>query len=192
VSRNAAGTGPGNEQSGGPYGLSADGRYVLFGSAASDLVPNDANNQYDLFRRDLQTGSTVLVSVNGAGSASGNGHSLAASMSSDGQLIAFESLASDLVSGDVNGRRDTFVRDLATGTTTLMSTNPGGLPGNSDSFVCCIAANGARVVFSSRASDLTANDFNGTTDVFAVATPGLPFGNGFEDGTLTAWSAVAL
>jgi Tol biopolymer transport system component len=192
VSRNASGTGSGNDSSV-AGGLSADGRYVLFASDASDLVSNDGNGRTDLFRRDLQTGSTVLVSVDAAGTGSGNGRSGAGTMSADGLTVAFSSEASNLVAGDANGWNDVFVRDLATGTTLLMSANAVGAPANGAAVPALVAANGTRVAFDSWASDLVANDFNNLTDVFAAATgrtpATLPFADGFEPGDLTAWAS---
>ncbi|HZR81298.1 MAG TPA: hypothetical protein VFD92_09410 [Candidatus Binatia bacterium] len=89
--------------------LSANGRYVLFGSHASDLVANDAN---DAFVRDLRTGTTTLVSVNRTGRTTPHIYGLAAGMSDDGRVVAFKSNAADLVPNDTNGRPDAFVREL--------------------------------------------------------------------------------
>src|SRR5688572_11967585 len=55
--------------------VSANGRFVAFESSAFNLVPNDSNGSDDIFVRDLQNGTTTLVSVNRAGTGSGNGHS---------------------------------------------------------------------------------------------------------------------
>ena len=187
VSRNVGGTGPGNDGSF-SNGFSADGRYVLFGSFASDLVPNDVNGTRDVFRRDLETNTTTLVSVNAAGTGGGNGPSDGVELSSDGGLVTFQSEATDLVGGDGQGGRLLFMRDLETATTSLVSAAPGGT-------WCCLAASGVRVAFESLSPDLVANDFNGASDVFVADTgralPTLPFADGFELGTLSAWSAFA-
>ena len=193
VTRNSGGTGSANGYSY-PVALSADGRYVLFASFASDLVPNDLNGKEDVFRRDLQTNSTVLVSVNGAGTGSGNDSSSPSSMSSDGQLVGFYSLATDLVSMDSNGEADSFLRDVGAATTVVLNAYPGGASANGETFhYPLVAANGTRAVFDNDAPDLVANDFNVASDVFAVATgrplPTLPFADAFELGDLTAWSA---
>jgi Tol biopolymer transport system component len=109
--------------------ISADGRYVAFTSSASDLVSGDTNGFADVFVRDLQMGSTVRVSL-GSVSVEGNaasGYSFSGenplSISSDGHYVAFQSLASNLVTGDSNAVGDIFVRDLQTGTTTRVATN---------------------------------------------------------------------
>jgi WD40-like Beta Propeller Repeat len=120
VSINQAGTDSVNGGAG-LDGLSADGRFVGFVSDATDLVAtDDTNGEFDVFVRDLKTGTTTLVSVNRAGTDSGNGRSAAGfSFSADGRFVAFASEASDLVATDTNGQGDVFVRDLKTGTTTL-------------------------------------------------------------------------
>jgi Tol biopolymer transport system component len=175
VSANLTGTGSGNAASGffrpgigsiePPVWvptISADGRFVAFMSAASDLVTNDTNGTLDLFVRDLQTQTTTRVA--GAGSSN-----LSRSLSADGHFLVFVSGASDLVAGDNNGQSDIFVRDLQAGITSLISVNRTGTNGGNsfslESFG--ISADGRVVAFTSRASDLVANDTNGDVeDVF--------------------------
>ncbi|MCL5097687.1 MAG: hypothetical protein M1608_09195, partial [Candidatus Omnitrophica bacterium] len=106
--------------------LSANGRYVVFASEASDLVTNDTNNAGDIFIRDLENGQTTLVSVNSTGTGSGNGESTAPAIAPDGRYVAFVSIAGDLVEGDTNGVGDVFVRDTQMGVTTKASVNTGG------------------------------------------------------------------
>jgi hypothetical protein len=154
ISSNAAGTNSGNNLSKLPA-LSADGRYVVFQSKASDLTATpDLNNFFDVFVRDTQTGVTTLVSVNNAGTA---GAAFNASISADGRYIAFQSSSPDLVStADTNNLDDIFVRDMQTGTTKLVSLNHAGTgPANSLSSFPLISANGHVVTFLSFASDLT-------------------------------------
>jgi hypothetical protein len=102
-------------------GLSADGRFVGFVSDATDLVAtDDTNGEFDVFVRDLKTGTTTLVSVNRAGTDSGNGGSGPPNISSggtpllsaNGRIVAFESDASNLVTTDTNGQQDVFVRPV--------------------------------------------------------------------------------
>ena len=123
VSINRFGTGSGIGLSFVPV-ISADGRFVVFSSDASDLVTNDTNGTTrDVFVRDLQLGTTTLVSVNQFRTGSANGSSLVNTISPDGRFVAFFSEASDLVANDTNGTGDVFVRDLQLGTTTLVSIN---------------------------------------------------------------------
>ena len=93
-------------------GISADGRYVAFMSYASNLVPGDTNGTTDVFRHDRQTGATTRLSVDSAGmqsdDQSGNYGVL---ISANGQFAAFDSFATNLVSGDTNGRWDLFLRE---------------------------------------------------------------------------------
>ncbi|MBX3024584.1 PD40 domain-containing protein [bacterium] len=174
VSVDASGTEPGNGASDTPT-ISADGRLVAFRSSASNLVSGgiDTNNTTDVFVRDLVAGTTTLVSVNSGGSASGNSSSSAPTISADGKHVAFASYAGDLVGGglDSNGNQDVFVRDLAAGTTALVSINSAGTAsGNGYSLYSrlSISANGQRVAFDSYASDLVGGgiDTNGTVDIF--------------------------
>jgi len=118
--------------------------------------------------RDLVAGTTTLVSVNSAGTTSGNAGSTYSSLSADGRVIGFSSFASDLVPNDTNNTTDVFVRNLETGVTTLVSINSAGTAsGNRASFFSNISGDGRIVAFQSSASDLVANDSNGTwQDVF--------------------------
>lgn len=91
--------------------LSGDGRYVAFASASSNLVGTTEMRPYDVFVRDRLTGTTRLVSAGQDGEL-GNAGSLTPSMSRDGRYLAFESLSSNLVSGDTNDKEDVFVQQL--------------------------------------------------------------------------------
>jgi Tol biopolymer transport system component len=91
--------------------LSADGRYAAFTSRAPNLVPDDRNGVSDVFVHDLLTRRTLRVSV-AANGAEADGASFVAGISADGSVVAFTSLATNLVAGDTNGRRDVFVARL--------------------------------------------------------------------------------
>ena len=116
----------------GDYGdMTPDGRFVVFASAASNLVPGDTNGVGDVFVRDRRTGVTERVSV-GARGVQGNGDSnflgiaTAPAISDNGRYVAFKSDASNLVKGDRNQLTDVFVRDRSTGTTERISGAGGG------------------------------------------------------------------
>jgi Tol biopolymer transport system component len=164
-SGNNQSTSSGNNQSSSPV-VSADGRYVAFISQASNLVANDSNGTQDVFVRDLVTGTTTLVST--TGTTSGNIRSVSPVVSADGRYVAFTSLASNLVANDSNNTEDVFVRDLVTGTTTLVSTT-GTASGNRSSDNPVVSADGRYVAFTSYASNLATGDYNGTQDVFGFA-----------------------
>jgi hypothetical protein len=175
VSVNAAGTAGGGGDSSSPV-ISANGRFVAFDSLAPDLVANDTNdsngNVGDVFVRDLRLGTTTLVSVNFAGTGSGNQGSGVFSqlaISADGRFVEFDSFASDLVPQATNNLDNIFVRNLATGTTSLVTVNPAGTVGGDQStlsFMTTMSADGRFIAFQSDATNLVANDTNGITDVF--------------------------
>jgi Ca2+-binding RTX toxin-like protein len=87
--------------------VSNDGRYVVFQSSASNLVPGDTNAANDIFLKDLLTGETRRLSVSNDG-VQANGHSLSPEISSDGSTVIFMSNASNLAPEDTNGIYDTF------------------------------------------------------------------------------------
>jgi len=93
--------------------ITADGRFVLFQSTASNLVENDTNDASDIFLGDRLLGKVLLLSINRTGSGSGNGPSSKAILSADGRTVVFQSLANDLIAGDYNDRRDVFVVTLS-------------------------------------------------------------------------------
>lgn len=104
--------------------VSHDGRYVTFESSSSDLTAHPDNGYSDIFRRDVRTGVTELVSVNLDGDGANGNSSSPASISADGRYVAFHSWASDLVLGDPNG--GIYVRDLVADSTTLVAENSYG------------------------------------------------------------------
>ena len=146
--------------------VSADGRFVAFTSDATNLVPGDTNNGWDVFVRDLVLGTTERVSVDSFG-AQVNGISGAPTISADGRYVAFTSTASTLVPGDTNTYTDVFVRDLWNGITERVSVATGGAQAqNGTSDTPSISGDGRFVVFTSAAPNLVANDTNSATDVF--------------------------
>lgn len=145
--------------------ISAGGRFVAFESEATNLVAGDTNGVRDVFVHDRQTGQTIRVSVDSAG-VQGDGDSRWPSMSADGRSVAFDSEATNLVPGDVQGVRDVFVHDLSTGTTTRVSVNTTGAAGNSESRLPSISGTGRYVAFESRATNLVQGDSLGHRDVF--------------------------
>jgi Tol biopolymer transport system component len=148
--------------------ISATGRYVVFQSGASNLVPGDTNLVGDAFVRDLQSGTTTRVSVDSNG-VQGNDSSgdFMGAISADGRFVAFSSFASNLVPGDTNAAEDTFVHDMQTGATTRVSVDSAGGQGDSYSFYAVtMSADGRYVAFTSFADNLVGGDTNATSDVF--------------------------
>lgn len=164
----SAGIGESGEQANGASELpraSADGTKVVFLSKATNLVAGDTNGAQDVFLLDLETNSIVRVSV-AADGAQADGASSEAHISADGTRVVFTSTATNLVAGDTNGVQDVFVKTLATGAITRVSTSAAGVEGNAVSQSGHLSGNGERVVFVSQASNLVAGDTNGTRDVF--------------------------
>jgi Tol biopolymer transport system component len=150
--------------------ISSDGRYVAFASESSNM--QGWNGVRQIFIRDRKKRTTTLVSRNPLG-APGDSYSFAPAISSNGRYVAFESWADDLVMGDRNAvgnqasyGSDVFVVDRKTGTTDRVSVSGGGVEGDGPSRRPSISGDGRYVAFDSLASNLVADDTNGTTDVF--------------------------
>ncbi|HEX2240996.1 MAG TPA: hypothetical protein VHJ82_07660 [Actinomycetota bacterium] len=159
--------------------VNADGTLVAFASGAVNLVEGDANNQgpdggylTDVFVRNLTTDETQRVSV-GTGGAEADGPSHFPSISADGGTVSFESVATNLASGDDNGEYDVFVRNLATDTTVPISVRdatpdvsaqPRRFPLGSVS--AALSPDGGTVAFASDDGDLVGDDENGVFDIY--------------------------
>lgn len=158
----ADGTGGGNFDSI-PRGISTNGQFALFESAANNLVVGDANEATDIFVRDVLNNVTLLVSANTNGAVA-NGISRSAEMTPDGRYVTFVSSANDLVAGDANGIADVFVRDLQTSTTVLASVGAQSITGGS-SEIPVITPQGRYVAFYSTATNLVTGITN-TGEIF--------------------------
>jgi len=149
--------------------ISADGRYVAFSSAATNLVSGDTAGFIDIFVRDRVNGTTVRASVNNGG-AQANGSCSNPSISADGRFVAFDTDGTNLIGPlafDTNGFRDVFVRDLVDTHTSRVSLNSGATQqGNGGSSSPSVSADGRFVAFMSAATNLVAGDTNGDLDIF--------------------------
>jgi Tol biopolymer transport system component len=166
----------GNDNSADPS-ISSDGRYVAFESKAIDLVPLGSNGLIHIFVHDRDTDgdeqydeagsiSTLQVSVDSAGAQGIGGDSSSCSISGDGRYVAFVSAATNLVANDTNGSTDVFVHDLQTGKTTRVSVDSAGIEGDNNSNFPSISSDGRYVAFESAATNLVADDTNGSADIF--------------------------
>jgi len=164
--------------------ISGDGRYVAFDSDATDLVGSDNNGKFDIFVHDLQTGTTIRVSVD-SGGGEANGDSNSPSISGDGRYVAFESSAPDLVAGDTNGKVDIFVHDRdADGngiydevggiSTVRVSLVTGGGEGNGDSSAPSISSSDGKYVAFDSYANLVAADSGLFSDIFVYERETLP------------------
>ena len=146
--------------------ISEDGNVVIFTSLASNLVPGITNGRQDVFVHYLDSDATERISVSSSG-AEGNHNADYGDISEDSSLVVFASTASNLVSGDTNGKRDVFLRDLVAGTTTRISLDSAGNQGlNGWSSTPRVSGDGRYVTFLAEATNLVANDTNGVQDVF--------------------------
>jgi hypothetical protein len=173
ASATTAGNGPSHA-----CAISADGRFVVFASDATDLVPgqNDTNGAADVFLFDRTTSATVLVSRAASGAAkTGNAGAWVPVMSADGGRVAFLSDATDLVSGQssLDNGHQIFLFDRATGTTAMVSHAVGSpiTPGSWDSYDPSISADGVLVAYVSRSNNLATaqSDTNSDFDVFVYS-----------------------
>jgi hypothetical protein len=145
--------------------ISPNGRFVVFYSAASNLVQGDTNGVSDVFVHDRETGTTERVSVDSTGN-QGNAASFGGPISADGRFVAFASEASNLVPGDTYGVSDVFVKDRATGATERVSVDSAGAQGTDRvEGPVCLSADGRFVAFAGY-SALVPGDENNNVDAF--------------------------
>ncbi len=143
-----------NGSSSAPF-LDADGSRVIFTSTATNLGDGDVDAVTDVHLRDLNANRTILVSrANGAAGAKGDGASRVGEINDDGTRVAFISKATNLGDGDTDAIADLHLRDLAAGTTTLVSAVPGGPKSNDDTVDVDVDASGTRLAFAARSTNL--------------------------------------
>ncbi|MFN2643064.1 MAG: TolB family protein [Actinomycetota bacterium] len=182
--------------------ISDDGRYIAFVSSASNLVSGDANNAPDVFVRDTLDGATTLASVATGGAQADAGADQVA-ISGDGRTIAFTSIATNLAPDDTatcgfgaQNCPDVFVRDLDAGTTRRISTTKTGAAANGISLDASLSADGSKVAFVSRASDLPGgappawNVYVADTATGAISLAS-PAGDGRPDGASSRVARIA-
>ncbi len=163
---------------------SSTGRYVLFWSDSTNLIANDTNGTRDLFVRDTLLGVTQRVNTNSSGAQSTSAS--IGSISGDGRMVMFQSLATDLVTGDANGQQDVFLKDLTTGATSILSSSSSGVQSNGISSAGTFSASGRYAAFTSAGSNLVTNDTNGVADIFVrdLATGSLIIASSDRNGVL--------
>ncbi len=165
--------------------ISADGRFVVFGSRAGNLVSGDSNARSDVFLHDRQAGTTARLSET-SGRIGGDNHSEAPTISADGRYVAFQSRADNLIPGDVNTTpyNDILVHDRETDEAERVSIATDGSKGDLASTAPSISAGGQYVAFSSSSTNLVSDDTNGASDCFVHETGALdPLG--LEASTLS-------
>jgi Tol biopolymer transport system component len=145
--------------------VSADGRYVVFDTEATNLAPSDTDTSYDVLVWDGADGSFDLASLGSTGpkvlSDAGT-----PSISADGRYVSFVSPSSELTSGDTNDAYDVFVRDRQLDTLRRVTDTADGAPSNGRSDRGRLSGDGHTLVLHSEASNLVPGDTNGVKDVF--------------------------
>lgn len=194
------------------YAASLDGRYVVFATAASNLVTGDSNGAMDVFRKDTSTGRVVLVSRNARGESVLGGVTGQPSISADGSKVAFTSGTGALLAADTNAVDDIYMADMrAGGALALVSRTAGGVQSTQAVGRPSISADGRSIAFegTAAASVLAPGDSDGFADVYVarpqartIAVASLSTGgtdNGDSslpsisgDGSLVAFSSAAM
>jgi len=159
--------------------ISGDGRVVVFQSDGR-ITADDTNAVTDIYRYDLASGATSLVSLGRLG-APADGPSTAPAINDDGTKITYQSDATNIVTGDLNHASDVFVFDGRRNTTFLVSSTDQTISpdsvhqddpqtGDRGSFQPAISGDGRWVAFASDASNLVAGDRNRVRDIFVFDT----------------------
>ena len=143
--------------------ISADGRSVVFDSAATNLVPGDSNGYPDVFIWDRGTGQNTLVSQ-GFGGAVTDGQARHASISANGDYVAFDAGASNLVADDSDDLINVFLWNRAADTITLISRTSTGAA--IDGYRPSISGDGRFIAFETGSNDVTIDDARNHGDVF--------------------------
>jgi len=150
--------------------ISSNGRFVAFMSNAANLVPEDDGSTNDIFIRDVDASSTVIVSVHTSGAQAGNGCNFP-QISGDGNLVVWQSPSPSLINGDSNGVEDIFIRNKTAKTTDRISVATFGGELNGKSLRPNISRDGRYVIFYTEASNAADDDNNGTADFYMRGPP---------------------
>lgn len=177
------------------FDMSSDGRFVLFSSNASNLIPGVSGHR--LYLWDGQDDSLRVI-PHRLGAPSFPGILVFASLSADGRRVFFSTPENEVVPGivDTNAERDYFLWERQTGRTQLITSRFGesGRTGNGGCFADgggrLASASGERLLLWCKAPDLTRYDNNPGEDLFLISLPTPLFADGFESGTTAAWSQV--
>lgn len=158
--------------------ISADGRYVVFASDDTTFAPIYMVNQPHLFVHDLQTGTTSLVS-----NPSSKIIPKDFQISGNGRYVVYLEDADGVGAGDYNHTKDVYLKDLQTGTLSLVSKNSSGTVSNQGADKPSINYDGSEITFNSFSTNLVSGDTNGHSDVFLLNRIG---GDSISDITLSA------
>lgn len=146
--------------------MTPDARYVVFGSAATNLV--EGASGWNIFRLDLYTGVIDVVNTTLEGTVVDGAFN--PEITPDGRYVVFEGTETELVPGSSGTGTQIYVKDLVSGAVAMVSTNAAGNGGNYASYAPRISDDGQYIVFNSR-SALVSGDTNGYDDVYRVFNP---------------------
>lgn len=148
--------------------ITDDGKFVAFASTSTNLIAGDKDASADIYLRDVGGGTLTLIST--FGGASSNADSRYPSISADGKFIAFESDATNLVSGDSNGKTDIFLWNASGPSIKRISVDRNGNQADDSSYHPQISPDGRFVIYYSYATNLAIHDNNGFPDIFLYDT----------------------
>jgi len=189
--------------------ISGNGRFIVYRSNSTVLVPGDTNNAFDVFWFDVDSAAMERANLGPGNAQALVGQAFFPTVSDDGNAIAFSSTQTNLVAADSNAANDVFVRLRDISTTRRVSIDSFGSQANGASDFPVLSAQGQHVSFTSLATNLAAADTNGLQDVFrhnlqsgatelvSVSSSGaVANGNSFvsaisADGNVIAFSSAA-
>jgi len=145
--------------------LSADGATVAFASGATNLHPDDSDDVFDAYVKDLDTGELELISTSADGT-KGDANTFSPSLSADGSIVAFRSHSSNLVPGFSGGFGQIFVKDLATGAIRPASVSSSGDRADRGAADPSLSGDGSSVAFTSSSTNLHPADADVISDIF--------------------------
>jgi hypothetical protein len=148
--------------------IDATGRYVVFESTATNLVANISTNGLNqIYRKDTVTGDVILVSSDSTNLLAANNACFAPAISDNGRFVVFQSAATNLSSIPTGGTQQIYIKDLADGTTELVSRDATGTTvANTSAANPVVSSDGRFVVFESSATNLSALPANGVTQIY--------------------------
>lgn len=159
-----AGSVAGNDHSYGAQ-ISANGRFIVFSTSATNLLANDTNEKKDVYRFDRKSGNLAKVSVGYLG-AQVSADCSSTGVSRNGRFVVFISTAVNIVGHIGDGTRHVYVRDMKTQVTSRVSVNTQGYNADEDSWSATISDDGRFIAFDSRAGNLDPLSGSGRYNVF--------------------------
>lgn len=147
---------------------SSDGRYFVFSTTTALATGVDTNSTYDVYLRDLATGTNVLVSMSQAGTASANGASDMPVISGDGRYVVYRSYATDLAPNSGAVQPNLILWDQLTGSNTVLTARNPISEWNSRLSSPAISSDAGLVAFQSWSGTLAPNDLNRVQDTFEL------------------------